>query len=115
MCGKALPFRYLPKTLIALTRHSLVKARNHSAVLSGRPQAFRTSRGGAAKSILTTRSLPRAVLYSLFNLRQTRQHGVTDDLQTLRRNFIQGVVFRVPVVIASELDDVERIDARLQE
>src|SRR5437016_1535945 len=115
MCGKALPFRYLPEILMALTRHSLVKARNHSPVPCGRPQAFRTSGGGAAKSILVTRSLPRAVLYPLFNLRQTRHHGVTHDLQTLSGNFVQRVVLRVPVVIGGELYYIKRIDARLQE
>src|SRR2546430_1817120 len=59
--------------------------------------------------------LPRAVLYPLFNLRQARQHHVTDNLQTLRRNLIERVFLCVPVRISAELNDVERIDARAQE
>src|SRR5882724_1418543 len=52
---------------------------------------------------------------SLFNLRQARQHHVTDNLQTLRRNLIERVFLCVPVGISGQLDDVERLDARAQE
>ena len=52
---------------------------------------------------------------SLFNLRQARHHDVADDLQALRRNFIEGVVFSVPVLVSAELNNIERIYAGAQE
>src|SRR5205807_1986389 len=56
------------------------------------------------------------VRQSLFNLRQAAQHRVADSLQTLRRNLIQRIFLRVPVLavicpVGTQLNDIHRVDA----
>src|SRR5215510_7988388 len=66
-------------------------------------------------------SLPRRRLPNLrFNLRQTEQNGVADDLQAAGADLIERVFLRVPVIVLSgratvlEVNDVDRGDSRAE-
>src|SRR4029453_14690253 len=46
--------------------------------------------------------------------RQTRQHRIADDLHAARRNLIDRIVSLVPMRIAIQLDQINRVNAGFQ-
>src|SRR5687767_11276900 len=53
--------------------------------------------------------------YARHQFRQTRQHGVANDLHALRGNFVDCVVSFVPVRITGQLNDIDRVYSRTNE
>src|SRR5688572_32928429 len=53
--------------------------------------------------------------YARHQFRQTRQHGVANDLHTLRGNFVECIVSLVPVRITGQLNDIDCVYSRTNE